>query len=127
MTGLSTVPTVSTLPTATTVRITLVYSPAARLVQELELTLPAGSTVAQALAASGLARTFPEIAIQPLQLGVWGHKAQADQVLQDNDRVEIYRALKVDPKVARRERFVKQGAKKAGLFAQRRAGAKPGY
>ena len=127
MTGFSTVPTVSTLLTATTVRITLVYSPAARLVHELELTLPAGSTVAQALAASGLARTFPEISIEPLRLGIWGRKAQPDQVLQDKDRVEIYRALKVDPKVARRERFVKQGAKKAGLFAQRRAGAKPGY
>jgi len=29
--------------------------------------------------------------------------------------------------VARRERFQKQGAKTAGLFAKRRAGAKPGY
>jgi uncharacterized protein len=127
MTGRSAASTVSTQSIVSTMRITLVYSPAARLVQELELTLPSGSTVAQALAASGLARTFPEISIEPLRLGIWGRKAQADQVLQDTDRVEIYRALKVDPKVARRERFVKQGAKKAGLFAQRRAGAKPGY
>jgi putative ubiquitin-RnfH superfamily antitoxin RatB of RatAB toxin-antitoxin module len=37
------------------------------------------------------------------------------------------RTLKVDPKVARRERFVKQGAKAAGLFSQRRAGGKAGY
>ena len=33
----------------------------------------------------------------------------------------------IDPKVARRERFSKQGAGTAGLFAQRRQGAKPGY
>jgi len=33
----------------------------------------------------------------------------------------------VDPKVARRERFARQGAKTAGLFAKRRAGAKAGY
>lgn len=120
-------PAMPAMPAVPTVRVTLVYSPAARQVRELDLTLPAGSTVAQALAASGLARTFPEISCEPLQLGVWGRKAQADQVLLDKDRVEIYRALKVDPKVARRERFAKQGAKKAGLFKQRRAGAKPGY
>lgn len=127
MTGPSTVSAAPAAPAAHTVRVTLVYSPAARQVQELELTLPTGSTVALALAASGLGQTFPEISNEPLQLGVWGRKTQGDRVLQDKDRVEIYRALKVDPKVARRERFVKQGAKKAGLFAQRRAGAKPGY
>jgi putative ubiquitin-RnfH superfamily antitoxin RatB of RatAB toxin-antitoxin module len=47
--------------------------------------------------------------------------------LRDLDRVEIYRPLTVDPKVARRQRFNKQGAKAAGLFARKRAGAKAGY
>jgi sulfur carrier protein len=47
--------------------------------------------------------------------------------LQDGDRLEIYRPLKVDPKVARRERFARQGAKTTGLFAKRRPGAKAGY
>jgi putative ubiquitin-RnfH superfamily antitoxin RatB of RatAB toxin-antitoxin module len=41
--------------------------------------------------------------------------------------LEILRSLRVDPKVARRERFQRQGAKTAGLFAKRRVGAKPGY
>ncbi|MDH5708755.1 MAG: RnfH family protein, partial [Hylemonella sp.] len=49
------------------------------------------------------------------------------QVLRDLDRVELYRPLKVDPKVARRERFARQGARGAGLFASKRAGAKAGY
>jgi putative ubiquitin-RnfH superfamily antitoxin RatB of RatAB toxin-antitoxin module len=47
--------------------------------------------------------------------------------LQDHDRVEICRALTVDPKVARRARFVKQGARTTGLFARKRPGAKAGY
>jgi sulfur carrier protein len=47
--------------------------------------------------------------------------------LQDGDRLEWLRPLQVDPKVARRERFKRQGAKTAGLFAQRRQGAKAGY
>nr|MCU0926665.1 RnfH family protein [Hydrogenophaga sp.] len=48
-------------------------------------------------------------------------------VLREGDRVEVYRLLRVDPKVARRERFVGQGARRAGLFAQRRPGSKAGY
>ena len=39
----------------------------------------------------------------------------------------VHRELKVDPKVARRERFVKQGARTTGLFAKKRLGAKAGY
>ena len=62
-----------------------------------------------------------------LACGVWGRKVPHSHVLQDGDRVELYRALLVDPKVARRERFVGQGTKSAGLFAKRRAGAKAGY
>ena len=48
-------------------------------------------------------------------------------MLRADDRVEVYRPLQVDPKVARRERFVRQGAKSAGLFTKRRPGAKAGY
>jgi putative ubiquitin-RnfH superfamily antitoxin RatB of RatAB toxin-antitoxin module len=42
--------------------------------------------------------------------------------LRDLDRIELYRPLKVDPKVARRERFQRQGARAAGLFARKRRG-----
>lgn len=62
-----------------------------------------------------------------LQVSVWGRKARAEQTVQTQDRIEITRGLRVDPKVARRERFASQGRKTAGLFAQRRPGAKPGY
>ena len=41
--------------------------------------------------------------------------------------IKAYRGLRVDPMVARHERFKKQGARSAGLFAKRRPGAKPGY
>jgi len=43
------------------------------------------------------------------------------------DRLEALRPLQVDPKEARRQRFVQQGTRGAGLFANRRPGAKPGY
>ena len=61
------------------------------------------------------------------QTAVWGKPVEPSHLLKDGDRLEVLRSLRVDPKVARRERFQKQGAKTAGLFAKRRVGAKPGY
>jgi putative ubiquitin-RnfH superfamily antitoxin RatB of RatAB toxin-antitoxin module len=108
-------------------QITVIFSPLARDVREVVLQLTAGSTVLQALQTSGLLQLFPALDSSALALGVWGHKASLTQVLQDNDRLEIYRPLTVDPKVARRERFARQGARSAGLFVKKRAGAKAGY
>ena len=102
-------------------RVTVLHSPASRQVREHVLDLAGGATVADALSACGLQVQQGE------DVGVWGRRAAPAQVLRDGDRVELCRPLLVDPKVARRERFRKQGARAAGLFAKRRPGAKPGY
>ncbi len=110
--------------------ITVMYSPAPRVVHERVLQLIAGVTVMQALQQSGLLADCPEVDLsQPevFTVCIWGKKTNPDQALRDLDRIEICRALTVDPKVARRERFQKQGSNRAGLFSKRRAGAKPGY
>lgn len=106
-------------------RVTVVHSPAPRQVLEWPLELPPGATVLQALQASGLAAGLPALDWGAGTVGVWGRKAQPDDVLQQGDRVEVYRPLRVDPKVARRERFRSQGARAAGLFAKKRPGAQP--
>lgn len=106
-----------------TVCVTVVHA-AAGQAQERTLNLPDGATVLDALQASGLQGLCPD---PHAMLGIWGRKAALSQVLRDLDRVELYRPLKVDPKVARRERFARQGARGAGLFASKRAGAKAGY
>lgn len=106
------------------------YSPAPRQVMERELQLTQGATVLQAIEQSGLLADCPEINLRDhnaFGLGIWGRKTTLNHELRDLDRVEIYRPLVVDPKVARRERFQKQGTRGAGLFAKRRPGAKPGY
>ena len=110
-----------------TIEVSLVYSPAPRIVWEKNLTLAEGSTVREAVRASGLIEAFPDMELQAIAVGVWGRKRPLNHALGDQDRIEIYRALKVDPKVARRERFVSQGVKKSGLFARKREGSKPGY
>jgi hypothetical protein len=109
------------------IRVNLVYSPAARQLFERHLELEQGATVRQAVDASGVLEVFPGLDLSQGGVGVWGHKASPGQILRDRDRIEIYRLLVVDPKVARRERFRKQGARSAGLFARRRDGGKAGY
>lgn len=107
-------------------QVSVLYSPVPREVVEIALRMPEGSTVRQALEASGLVGRFPALDLAGV-VGVWGRKTTLTHVLRDQDRVEVYRALRVDPKVARRERFVKQGARTAGLFAIKRVGANTGY
>jgi uncharacterized protein len=107
-----------------TISVTLAYSPAPRQVVKKELILPAHSKVQDALNFANLADFISD---EHYTLGIWGRKTTLNHVLQDLDRLELYRPLKVDPKVARRERFQKQGARTTGLFAKTRAGGKAGY
>jgi uncharacterized protein len=109
------------------IQVTVVYSPAAREVREIALTLEVGATVRQALRVSELEELVPTLDLKKAAIGVWGRKVGMDQVLQEHDRVEVYRPLRVNPKTARRERFAQQGSRGAGLFATKRAGAKAGY
>ena len=65
--------------------------------------LPRGATVADAVAASELARRFPGDNLDALTVGIWGGIVSRDQELRDGDRVEIYRPLAMDPREARRQ------------------------
>lgn len=103
-------------------RVTVCYSPAPRETLEEDLLLPAGCTVAQALQTSGLFARFPGLDLREAGVGIWGRKARLEDLVRDGDRVEVYRPLRVDPKLARRERFRKQGVRAAGLFARRGKG-----
>jgi putative ubiquitin-RnfH superfamily antitoxin RatB of RatAB toxin-antitoxin module len=108
-------------------RVTVVCSTAPRQVLEWPLDLPEGASVADAVRASGWSEACPGQDIAALEVGIWGRRCTIGQAVREGDRIEIYRGLLVDPKVARRERFRKQGARAAGLFANRRPGAKQGY
>lgn len=101
------------------VRVTVVYSPEPRQVREWPVALAPGSTVLGAVEASGVAGAFPDLDLRHAQVGVWGRKGRFEQLLREGDRVEIYRPLKVDPKLARRERFRRQGVRAAGLFTRK--------
>lgn len=99
--------------------VLVLHSPGPRQVVEQAVVLAAGATVADALQAAGV--QSPEGA----DVGIWGRRTALTQPLRDHDRVEVARALRVDPKVARRERFRRQGSRAAGLFARGKTGGKP--
>ena len=85
--------------------VVVAYSPAARAVDVTRLSLPAGSTVLQALRESGLLERHAGIDLASQKIGVWGKLRAPDDLLRDGDRVELYRPLQVDPKEARRQRY----------------------
>lgn len=70
----------------------------------VKVRLPQGATALDALRASGLTQRFPGIEASGAVLGVFGKVVRADHVLAAGDRVEIYRPLSADPRLARRER-----------------------
>jgi putative ubiquitin-RnfH superfamily antitoxin RatB of RatAB toxin-antitoxin module len=109
------------------IRAVVLYSPAPRTMHEWPVVLAPGSTVLQALQASGLQTSFPDLDLRRAVLGIWAREARREQIVRDGDRIEIYRPLKVDPKLARRERFRRQGVRAAGLFARKKNGPRPGY
>ena len=96
-------------------------------VREWRLQLPLGACVADALAASVAAGHLAQGAASHAVCGIWGRVVAPEEGVCDGDRVELYRPLTVDPKVARRERFARQGARTTGLFARQRPGGKAGY
>lgn len=83
--------------------------------QELiQLKLPQGSTLQQAIEASGLLQHFPDIDLAKNKVGIYGKLSRLDTVLRDRDRVEIYRPLIADPKEIRRKRAEEGKAMKKG-------------
>jgi len=94
------------------VRVTVAFSPSTRIVDLVDLVLDQGSTVADALAASGLQDRYPELKFAELAVGIWGALCDRSDTVRDRDRVELYRPLRVDPKDARRQRQQAQRAVK---------------
>lgn len=103
--------------------IDIYYSPAQRKIERVSVNVRGGTLLGEAVPESLAEAMFS----QGLTCAVWGRAAGLDYPLQEGDRVELVRELRVDPMTARRERFNKQGIKKAGLFKTKREGAKQGY
>ena len=71
-----------------------------------DLKLAPGSTLGDAIAASGVLEAFPELVVEHCQAGVFGRLRGLGEVLAAGDRVEIYRPLTMDAKERRRLRVL---------------------
>ncbi|HET8849979.1 MAG TPA: RnfH family protein [Marinobacter sp.] len=78
--------------------------------QILEVIVPEGTSALEAVRISGITGVFPEVEPDSISMGVFGKviKDPGSHTLQDGDRVELYRPLKIDPKQARLNRARKK-------------------
>ncbi len=117
------------------IQVTLCWSLGPRHVHEQSLQVPQGCTVKAALElalnqhlqSQTLTNAAALSSLEFQQAGIWGRKVPWSHVVHEGDRIELYRPLTVDPKVARRQRFKRQGKGRTGLFANRKSGSAAGY
>jgi putative ubiquitin-RnfH superfamily antitoxin RatB of RatAB toxin-antitoxin module len=84
-----------------TIQVEVAYADPQRQVLRT-VAVAAGSTVADAIAASGILAQLPGFV--PAGIGIFGQRVEPDTRLRQGDRVELYRSLRIDPKLARRNR-----------------------
>jgi putative ubiquitin-RnfH superfamily antitoxin RatB of RatAB toxin-antitoxin module len=93
--------------------IEVVYAEPNRAVAK-QYRLDAPATIADALRCAAADPDFQGIDVAQAAVGVFGKAVSADQDLRCGDRVEIYRPLAADPKIARRERARQQAPRRSG-------------
>ncbi|HTH40521.1 MAG TPA: RnfH family protein [Rhodocyclaceae bacterium] len=95
------------------INVEVIYALADR--QELiTVKLPEGSTLQQAVEASGLLAKYPEIDLAKGKFGIFAKLSKLDAQVRDKDRVEIYRSLIADPKEVRKQRAAEGKVMKKG-------------
>ena len=74
----------------------------------ISIKVPTKYNVKQAIEKSGIQKKFPSIDLSKNKVGIFGKKTTLDHLLNDRDRIEIYRPLILDPKEMRRKRAAKK-------------------
>jgi putative ubiquitin-RnfH superfamily antitoxin RatB of RatAB toxin-antitoxin module len=85
------------------VEIEIVYAEPHRSITKA-YSLPTGARVSDAVAQAAADGDFAGIDLLHSSIGIFGKLTPADHPLKDGDRVEIYRPLARDPKLARQAR-----------------------
>jgi len=88
------------------IRVEIVYAQPQRSIAK-SLSLPPGALIADALKLAAQAEDFQDMDLASATVGIFGQVASRDRPLKDGDRIEIYRPLLEEPKLARRTRAKK--------------------
>ena len=83
--------------------VEIVYALAQRSIAKA-LHLPPGASIADALQLAAVDEIFQGLNLANATVGIFGKVASREQPLKDGDRIEIYRPLLEEPKLARRQR-----------------------
>jgi putative ubiquitin-RnfH superfamily antitoxin RatB of RatAB toxin-antitoxin module len=96
----------TTLTNKATIQVEVVYGLAHK--QKL-LSIPTitGATVEEVIIESGILALFDEIDLTENKVGIWNKVVKLSQLVEDLDRIEIYRPLLADPKEVRKRRAEK--------------------
>jgi putative ubiquitin-RnfH superfamily antitoxin RatB of RatAB toxin-antitoxin module len=93
------------------VRVEIIYAlPEQQTILTVEVAQ--GTTVRQAIIASGVIERHPEINLAAADFGIWNEKVDPDYCVRDGDRIEIYRPLVADPGTMRRQRARQNASQK---------------
>jgi uncharacterized protein len=84
------------------INVEIVYAQTQRSIAK-SLELPQGARIADALAQAASDQEFSGVDLANAAVGIFGKVAPRDQLLKEGDRIEIYRPLLEEPKVARRK------------------------
>lgn len=68
----------------------------------INIEVPDGTTLEDAIKISGVLDKFPEINLDEQDVGIFGRLAKRDTKLCEGDRVEIYRPITADPDTVER-------------------------
>ncbi len=77
-------------------------------VTSISLVMESGSSIETAIKRSDILDKYSEIDLKNNKIGIFSDIKSLDDILQEGDRIEIYRPLKIDPKQARRQRALKK-------------------
>ena len=77
-------------------------------IRRFAVDVPSSSTIESAILSSDLLKQCPDLKMDDLIVGIFGHKKTLQTEVRQGDRIEIYSALRADPKEARHRRVGKQ-------------------
>ena len=84
--------------------IEVVFAPSSEEQCLLKVHVAKNCRIAYAIRQSGILTLYPDLKLSELKVGIFGKRSALDTLVKAGDRIEIYRDLQVDPKVARKKR-----------------------
>jgi uncharacterized protein len=92
------------------ITVEIVYAHPQRAISK-SLAMREGALVGEALDAAAADEEFRGVDLAGATVGIYGNVASRDRPLKEGDRIEIYRPLLAEPKLARRERAGRKASK----------------